>query len=529
MTAALALASAWLRLQSAHFELLTDAGDRAGRDAIQRLERVRAVFGNAPGARPAPLPVRAWLFRSDRDFHAFQPKSGTDGFFQSGAERDHIVVRGGSSEVDRVVQHEYVHLVLHHSTVSLPQWFEEGMAEFYSTLEQRGEKLLVGRVVEAHVRLLRSGEWSGERAFYASSWAMVHMLNMDPRHRAALPRFVESMAGGAPPDLAFEEAFGKSRDAALVDVRAYVERGRFAVADIHFGSMNASEVEVSEIATADADLAQVELALAVGRDDSTAKLASRLRADSPEWHEAMGLLALHRKDRDTALGHLSRSNRPAAMFERAMLLRDTGAPRDQVRRALAEVVGRSPNHAEAQFLLGTLLQDEGVHEAAIAPLESAARLLPRQSYFWHALALAYHAVGRSDDARGAARRAAVSAKNAQQSEMASAALRLVARPSPPRAGLAGPSVALGEAWRKHEGDATIDGTLERIECLGTSARFHVRAGGESRALLVVDPGQVLLNSASELTFTFACGPQPPRRVVAKIRGDRSEIVAIEFP
>ncbi len=37
-------AAAWVRLTSSHFELLTDAGDKHGRQVLERLETVRYVF-----------------------------------------------------------------------------------------------------------------------------------------------------------------------------------------------------------------------------------------------------------------------------------------------------------------------------------------------------------------------------------------------------------------------------------------------------------------------------------------------------
>ena len=41
--------SPWLRLRSAHFELYTDAGEKGGRDALVRLERIRRVFTASAG------------------------------------------------------------------------------------------------------------------------------------------------------------------------------------------------------------------------------------------------------------------------------------------------------------------------------------------------------------------------------------------------------------------------------------------------------------------------------------------------
>jgi hypothetical protein len=87
-----------------------------------------------------------------------------------------------------------------------------------------------------------------------------------------------------------------------------------------------------------------------------------------------------------------------------------------------------------------------------------------------------------------------------------------------------------------EGDARLEGVLEHIDCRGSAARFQVRAGSQPVWLWVEKPGEVLLKTASSLTFTFACGAQRPRKVAVEYkqkpdaaRGTAGEITAIEFP
>jgi len=132
--------------------------------------------------------------------------------------------------------------------------------------------------------------------------------------------------------------------------------------------------------------------------------------------------------------------------------------------------------------------------------------------FWHALALAYHKTGRRELARRAARRALEAARTRQEREMAEAALALTGR-EPAWVELPGrPQVTTPETWFRKKGDHRAEGILERIDCVGTSARFHVRTAEGPLALWVDNPGAVLLQNASSLTFKFSCGEQAPRTV-----------------
>src|SRR5262249_32723926 len=155
-----------------------------------RLTRIRDLF---PAGRSQSL--RIFLFSSEKDFREYAPGPVAEGFYQSGPERDYIVLKSGATPA-RAVVHEYIHLLLNHGMAPLPLWFEEGTAELYSNIEFSGAKLLVGSPIPEHVLALESSKWLSaaelaavirtsrvydERAragvFYAQSWALVHMLN----------------------------------------------------------------------------------------------------------------------------------------------------------------------------------------------------------------------------------------------------------------------------------------------------------------------------------------------------------------
>ncbi len=550
----------WLRLDSGPFELYTDSGEKAARDTLARLDLARRVFGGlAPAMRTTPLPVRVFVLSEGR-FRTVRPGETTRGFYQSAAQRDSIVLPAAGSR--RVVFHEYVHLVLNHTSGPLPKWLEEGLAEFHSTLEVREGKVRLGGVVHEHLRALavtpllpaagllavnrESPLWNGPAhagLFYAQSWGLVHMLRLHERYRQGFGEFLAAVERGEPQSAVFQRVYGKSASEAVGDLKAYLERTMLPVVDLKVeleaANLQARLVELNEF---DGDLAHAELARECGRIAESEKIYARLTKGRPPTaagEAALGYIALGQDRRPEALQRfekaLAMGSRDAAVaFERAMLVRDAGAPRAEVRRLLERVVEWNPQFAEAQFLLGVDDAHENRHAEAARRIEQALSVLPRQSYFWHALSLSYHALGQVDRARLAAQRALDSADTPEQAEMARAALARAQTAEGTPKPVSKPAVITPDSWKQKEGEERFQGVLERIDCLGRSARFHVRGQAGSRALWVENPGEVLLKNLSSVTFEFRCGPQKPVPVVVEYEKKNAPnatigvVTAIEF-
>src|SRR5262249_7422503 len=94
-----------------------------------------------------------------------------------------------------VVYHEYFHYFLENNFGAIPLWFNEGMAECFSTFQADAAHVAIGKPIDEHVRLLRERKWipmsdlfaidehskdynEGARqgVFYAESWALAHYL-----------------------------------------------------------------------------------------------------------------------------------------------------------------------------------------------------------------------------------------------------------------------------------------------------------------------------------------------------------------
>ena len=550
LLSALCANAAWLRIASPNFELYTNAGERQGRLVLEQCEQVRMVFLQANGVKDDPLPVRLYLFASEGDYRPFRLSQFTRGYYQSGPEKDMIAILASGADTPRIASHEYVHIVLHHSSAQLPRWFEEGTAEFYSTLDVDDDRALIGRPISQHLEVLERMAWldAGRLAafgreaddrtglFYAQSWALVHMLNLSAHWRQGLPQFAALLAAGTPAEEAFGKAFGRGLPAAISDLRDYIDGRNLPSIETAVKPVGSVSLRINPVKEPEADLARAELLIAIGKADEAEKIYQKLIREGRQTIEnatGLGLLALARNDYAAARSHLQKAIDMGAsdgrtFFEYAMLLRETGADRGEVTHWLRRTVEASPNFAEAHALLANAAQREGRLTEAIDHLKRAASILPRQSQFWHALALAYHQAGERELARSSARRALDAAATDAEREAAQAAIALAGSPASVAMPNTRPAVTTPERWQNRKGDARLEGQLVEVECLGTSARFHLVASGSKIVLDVLRPGEIPIGNSTGERQELSCGRQQPVPVVVDFIAATREVVAVAF-
>ena len=447
LLAALPVHADWLRLRGTHTELLTDAGEKEGRRALNRLEQIRAVLpaSGEDGGRE----LRVVLFDSEKEFREYAPGQTTSGFYQSGLERDYIVTHAGG-ELPRVVTHEFVHFLLNQARAPLPHWFEEGTAELYSNAQINAKRVRIGKELEAHMNLLLNRPWlsfaqltaerlaipekeqdveQAENMFYAESWALVHMLNLSPNYRDHMPQFVMLLAAGTEGSEAFRTAFGLDFAKALAELPGYLKKIRSVQLDIP-PPMPFSAAQAEPVSAVDADLLRGDVALRRGLAEKARGLFEQAAKEHPGSATAqagLGMLAMTQNRPGDARRYLEKAIQlddkdATILFEYALLERDAGAGNERVRELLEKVVALSPNFGEAQLLLGVRATDDRSYQRAVAYLQDAARLLPRQSYVLHALAYAQQKLGNYPEALDAAQRAVRTATTDEQ-EHAAEALR----------------------------------------------------------------------------------------------------------
>jgi tetratricopeptide (TPR) repeat protein len=255
---------------------------------------------------------------------------------------------------------------------------------------------------------------------------------------------------------------------------------------------------------------------------------------------AAALVALRKGDTADAKARLERAIRLGtkqgpALFEYAMLLRDTGGSEREVTEYLRRTVEASPSHAEAWFLLGRSAEKQGNLSEAVDCYTRATGTLPRQFVFWDALAHTKRAAGDDAGARDAAMRALELARTPQETAMSQGVLRELDAPKPPPEAKA-TEVIVPKGWEPPKGDATVEGKLVFVDCGSKMLKFHVLRGKQRLVLSVKDPNKIFLKGKSTEKREFVCGAQkgqPPVAVEYLRKADAKEktageVVAIEF-
>jgi tetratricopeptide (TPR) repeat protein len=550
-------AGGWARVRGGRLEVLAEGGAKTALSVYREMRRTEQALASliSPLPRSAPA-VRVFVFGGAREFAQYKKGSATKGMYQSGPERDYILLLGTSEDTFRASRHEYAHLFLNHTAGRIPQWLEEGLAEFYSTLAWEGGLLRVGRVIPSHIQLLQLQPWIEEEVFpqsrqvleahldasatgvyYAQAWALTHYLLHGLGDRGLVARFAAELAGGLSQEAAFEKVFGRTLGAALRQARRYVESNRFRVASVDIGPAPIGEdPPVTPVDDAELVALRADLFVATGRPAEARRLYEEFVRRSPRDPRAvagLGLVAMREEKYEEARARLEEairlgSTEASTHFEYAMLLRDQRGPEELVVKNLLEAVRLNPSFAEAWFLLGTSALRRNQPWEAIEALERAAEILPRQSVFWENLARAYLASNQREDARRAALRAVASAQNFQENEQARAVLRAVDEKKE-RARPVRPEVVTPESWKQPEAPRSVEGRLLSVDCSGREIVFRIEGGSGVFTLKAEDPSRVRSTDPHGAPREIRCGPQTPAPLVrAGFRTETNELLTLEF-
>ncbi len=430
----------WIRLDTDHFVVFSNAGERAARRTAANLERLRDVLSQiAAGTQLAsPQPMYIYLFSSRVSFAPYRPVANgkpldLDGYFYSRDDAEYMVLRADAGEAtDDILYHEYLHFVLRNNFTNLPIWFNEGLAELYATFQATDEYADIGRPLANHIRWLRENSMiplaqlfvmdrnskdynEGYRrgVFYAESWALTHYLILGNEARAAQTgRFFHEMSQGVPAPEAFRDAFDVDEATLERELRDYVRRNHF----------NYKRLPVKPEARIEARMAPLPWPETLTRLGDLLMLGDASQFPEAERHYRQALAA--QPGYGPAMGGLCRiesaRGRPALdcfakaaqaapdnftiqyEYARALLAQPQvdGVAALQARTALERAVELQPNHGRAWIQLAyTLTYKERLEPADLPTFEKAHRLAPNELAGTMNLIHAYALVGQRD--RGA--------------------------------------------------------------------------------------------------------------------------------
>ncbi|MDE2755480.1 MAG: hypothetical protein OXI92_02905 [Acidobacteriota bacterium] len=417
----------WVRIESPHFELFTNAGERSGRRTILYFEQVRDFFLKTGSVGEVPsTPVRIIRFRSPREFDPYRPYKAASAFYMSSPKRDLIVMGTPNRQTKNAAVHEYVHLLVKHSGAEIPVWLNEGLAELYSTLEPQGKQVTFGKPA----RLLGDRKWlpikelisvdydsphfdesDRTKVFYAQSWALTHMLCLSNQYRERFSDFLKGVDGDTGEE-AFRWVYGKTLDQVESDFKRYVVRKRLPTVEYEIRLNKSAERPKVQPATAtEVSLVQAGLLVGLNRREQALEIYRDLaRQDPGNWRipEALGYLASYSGDGESARRHFARAveleaANPRLHYDYALLLQEADAEPEVIKPVLRKAIALKPDFDNAHRLLGSVLLLEGKAGMALAQLMRVKQISREEAvHHYQTVAQIYNLLGRIEDARQAA-------------------------------------------------------------------------------------------------------------------------------
>jgi tetratricopeptide (TPR) repeat protein len=495
-------ADPWVRIQSTNFELFTTSGERAGRDLVRHFEQVRSFFLLVFGIKSTGRkPVRIVAFHSDKEFKPYRPSEAATAFYHSGSQHDYILMSSANAEHYQVATHEYTHLLIGQTGGVIPVWLNEGLAELYSTIEQVGTQIVVGQAPSGRAEALFFDRWidldallattpdsplynekSHAAMFYAESWALLHMLSLDPAYRPRLPALLDALKTTSSIE-AFQKTYGKSLPEVQQDLQAYV--GAQYLHGLVFQVELPKEVEspaVEERAAVPARLALAELlADYPGKVDQANEAYNQLARDFPhswEVESARGRFAWLERHNQEAVSHFARaaelgSTDPHMFIDYARALGSTNQPAEAI-AALRNALRLDSSLKEAHYDLGLLLVRAGSWREALEELQQArpVKSIEAPRYFY-GMAYSEYQLGDTIAARNYLEQGRPYTRIPEE-------------------------VAALDRLSQDLGPAVVEGVLETIECRGKLGQLHVRIGDSLRTFLLPDIA---------IAQNLPCGPQ----------------------
>jgi len=238
----------WLEIHSAHFTVITDAGEKKGREVVLRFEQMRSVFATllTKDRLNQPVPLTILAFKDDKSYYQAAPlRHGPTGnvepidlpgFFLPGEDQDFIVLNLLEDESWRAVAPDLAKMLLSYNYPLAQRWFDEGLAEYFSSIRVDNKQVEIGADPKSLTGLLNTQPWiplpdlfttkpaakpatkpdalksteSTHTLYDAESWIVMHYL----LHQQKLPEtgtyFNLALNQHVPVDDAIQQAYGMS-------------------------------------------------------------------------------------------------------------------------------------------------------------------------------------------------------------------------------------------------------------------------------------------------------------------------------
>ncbi|HJZ79703.1 MAG TPA: tetratricopeptide repeat protein, partial [Pyrinomonadaceae bacterium] len=236
----------------------------------------------------------------------------------------------------RTIFHEYVHSLIENTMgAAVPLWFNEGLAEYYSTFDVKegDRRVILGDLIANHVLYLRENkllplrtlftvdykspyynEGNKMNIFYAESWMLMHYLLQGEEHkrRPQLARFVDLQRANVSIADAFQQAFQTTVESLEKDFKSYIQGSKYMATGITFEKKLDfdSEMQGAPLTDAEAQAYLGDLLMHTHRltdAETYLQKALSLTPDLPKAQASLGMLRVHQGRLEDARKYLEKA------------------------------------------------------------------------------------------------------------------------------------------------------------------------------------------------------------------------------
>ncbi len=378
----------WIRVDTAHFTLFSNASRTTATGVGADLEQFRAVLARlTSGEVHAPIPTLVYVFGDDRTFRPYRPlRDGrpidVGGTFQPRRHANYIRLNAARRrEMSESVYTLFAFHFLRHNRPGLPLWFRRGLAEYYGTMEIWESYTDIGKPAAWQLRPLREdpkirlaelfaaekhpgyGVGGLGQRFDAQCWAVVHyLLTGDPERHQRTNAFISQVMTGMPQAEAFERAFETTYADMERELWSYVRSSAFGYRRFKLARTGGEDARVEPLTHDDVlyRLGDLLASEPEPRPEAAEHFQATLRAH-PEHGLALaglGYLAEREGRHEVALEHYRRA---AALtpddyliqyrYAASLLRKGDGSRAPEAREALERSIAANPDFAPARELL----------------------------------------------------------------------------------------------------------------------------------------------------------------------------------
>lgn len=543
----------WTEFRNGPFRVLTNAGDKTGRERLMYLEQFRYTLGMLTGKQDLKSfwPIRVLVFKNAKEYGPY----ATPAAFSPA--RDTIVSAWmADAPFPRDWLRAAVRLFLEANVNRMPASIEKGLEDVMSTVVVNGTRVTLGGPLPP-----------GERS---KDWARLQFLATDLQYAGRLRVMISNLEQGADLNTACRNAFEKT--AAEIDrqVDAYLAAGQFETNTFGGRAVNpAHDFGERPLEPADLHLAFADLLLVNPARAADARAAYKALT-GPGASEGLGLLDVRELHAAEAYQNLTTATDGGSKSARAWLALGMVEKEPSKARTDFEKAGQlNAAWAEPHFRLAQTLPNP---LAKAKELKTAATLEPRNAIYWQALAETDLKANQFADAAKAwtaaehasateaerarihqarldvesqradfeeaerKRRADEEARDLQRIKDAAAAeVHAAEQATNRRLNPTGQEVkGAVKWWDKPKGDHQASGQLIRVDCLNGPARLTIQTAPRvTIQLLISDPKQITIDGEK----TLICGPQAkPRKVEVQYNArpdgkfkTAGDVLLISFP